>query len=49
MNKSNLLLTILIVMFSFGALLAQSTHTIDFEPAGVGADWDWTVDSGVCG
>ncbi len=24
-------------------LFAQSTHTIDFEPAGVGADWEWTV------
>ena len=25
-------------------VFAQSTHTIDFEPAGTGADWDWTVD-----
>lgn len=23
---------------------AQSTHTIDFEPSGVGADWTWIVD-----
>ena len=22
---------------------SQSTHTIDFEPAGVGSEWDWTV------
>lgn len=23
-------------------LSAQSTHTVDFEPAGVGNDWEWT-------
>lgn len=23
---------------------AQSTHTIDFEPSGVGADWTWIMD-----
>ena len=23
---------------------AQSTHAIDFEPSGVGADWTWTMD-----
>ncbi len=32
----------LMVLFAFN-VFAQSTHTIDFEPAGVGADWDWTV------
>ena len=35
---------IVISMFMFAAFLfAQATHTIDFEAAGVGADWDWTV------
>jgi hypothetical protein len=24
-------------------VFAQPTHTIDFEPSGVGANWDWTV------
>ena len=24
-------------------VFAQATHTIDFEPGGVGADWDWIV------
>jgi len=37
----NLLLG-LMMLFAFGAF-AQSTHTIDFEPAGVGSGWDWTV------
>jgi len=32
----------LMMLFAFNAF-AQSTHTIDFEPAGVGAGWDWTV------
>lgn len=29
-------------VFAF-ASWAQSTHTIDFEPAGVGADWEWVA------
>ena len=44
MKKTNLLLTFTFILFTFSVLLAQSTHTIDFEPAGVGADWDWTMD-----
>jgi hypothetical protein len=24
-------------------MIAQQSHTVDFEPAGVGADWEWTV------
>jgi len=36
---------LILVFMVFFALIAysQSTHTIDFEPAGVGADWDWIV------
>ena len=34
----NLLLG-LIMLFAFG-VFAQSTHTINFEPGGVGADWE---------
>jgi len=40
MKKLLLLLVFSVVAF---AVWAQSTHTIDFEPAGVGADWEWTV------
>ena len=32
----------LMMLFAFGAF-AQSTHTIDFETPGVGADWAWAV------
>jgi len=32
----------LMMLFAFNAF-TQSTHTVDFEPAGVGAGWDWTV------
>nr|NQU88923.1 Ig-like domain-containing protein [Bacteroidota bacterium] len=32
----------LMLLFSFYAF-AQSTHTIDFEPAGTGSDWGWVV------
>ncbi len=38
----NFYLIILSVFFA-GTIFAQSTHTIDFEPAGTGADWSWTV------
>jgi|GEM_PF-1368270 len=31
-----------LVLITFTAF-AQNTHTIDFEPAGVGADWEWTI------
>lgn len=37
----NLLLGIM-VLFAFGAF-AQSIHNVDFEPAGVGADWSWIM------
>jgi len=37
------LLTVLFIVSVSRILIAQPTHTIDFEPAGVGADWDWTV------
>jgi hypothetical protein len=30
------------MLVAFGAF-AQSTHNIDFEPAGTGADWSWTM------
>ena len=32
----------LMMLFAF-TVFAQSTHTVDFEPAGVGADWIWIV------
>ncbi|WP_462319710.1 T9SS type A sorting domain-containing protein [Marinilabilia sp.] len=37
------LFTIGLAMLLASGTFAQSTHTIDFEPSGVGADWDWTV------
>jgi len=38
------LMFVLTFVFMIGsAVYAQPTHTIDFEPAGVGANWDWTV------
>ncbi len=41
MKKITLLLLCLMTV-SLG--FAQATHTIDFEPAGVGADWNWIMD-----
>lgn len=35
-------LPVLIMLLAIN-LFAQSTHTIDFEPAGVGSDWNWIV------
>ena len=37
------LIAILFVLAISSSVFAQPTHTINFEPAGVGADWDWTV------
>jgi len=37
------LIAILFVLAMSSSVFAQPTHTIDFEPAGVGADWDWIV------
>jgi hypothetical protein len=37
------LLTVVCIIFISNILLAQPTHTIDFEPGGVGADWEWIV------
>jgi len=34
---------ILLFMLAYTLSFAQSTHTVDFEPAGTGADWEWTV------
>jgi hypothetical protein len=39
MKKTLLGLLVLLALNVF----AQSTHTIDFEPSGIGAGWDWTV------
>ena len=36
------ILPALLLLFTIN-VLAQSTHNIDFEPAGTGADWDWVV------
>jgi len=38
------LLPVLMMLLAMN-LIAQSTHTIDFEPAGIGADWNWVVDA----
>jgi hypothetical protein len=37
------LFTIGLMMLFASSAFSQATHTIDFEPAGVGADWAWTV------
>lgn len=37
------LITVMIVVIISSTLFAQPLHTVDFEPAGVGANWDWTV------
>jgi hypothetical protein len=37
------LIAILFVLAMSSSVFAQPTHTIDFEPAGVGAGWDWIV------
>jgi len=44
MKKTHFIITLLVVILSLTALQAQDTHTVDFEPAGVGSDWNWTVD-----
>jgi hypothetical protein len=41
MKKITLLLFILTAYIGY----SQATHTIDFEPAGVGSGWAWTADS----
>jgi hypothetical protein len=44
MKKKFTHLLALIFVFMIGNIvLGQSIHTVDFEPAGVGANWDWTV------
>jgi hypothetical protein len=37
------LIAILFILAIGSSVFAQSTHNVDFEPAGVGANWDWTV------
>jgi hypothetical protein len=44
MKKKLTYLFALLFVFMIGKVVfGQATHTIDFEPAGVGADWEWTV------
>jgi hypothetical protein len=44
MKKELTYLFVIVFVFMIGSVLfAQPTHTIDFEPAGVGAGWDWIV------
>jgi len=44
MKKEFTSLLMLAFVFTLGNFVfAQPTHTVDFEPAGVGADWDWIV------
>ena len=37
------MLVLMFVLMISSAAFAQPTHTIDFEPGGVGADWEWIV------
>ena len=37
------LIAILFILAIGSSMFAQPTHTIDFEPAGVGANWNWIV------
>jgi hypothetical protein len=39
---TRLIVTLFVLAIS-SSVFAQPTHTIDFEPAGVGANWNWTV------
>lgn len=41
--KAIYLLALLFVLAMSSTVLAQATHVIDFEPGGVGTDWEWTV------
>jgi len=43
MRKLTYLIAMIFVFAISSSVFAQPTHTIDFEPAGVGANWDWTV------
>lgn len=42
-KKLTHLFAVILVFITGNVVLAQATHTIDFEPAGVGAGWQWTV------
>lgn len=42
-NELTYLFALLFVFMIGNGVFAQPTHTIDFEPAGIGADWDWIV------
>lgn len=42
-KKIAYLLALLFVLTMSSIVLAQATHTVDFEPGGVGADWNWSV------
>jgi hypothetical protein len=42
-KRLSYLIAILFVLAMSSSVFAQPTHTIDFEPAGVGAGWDWIV------
>lgn len=42
-NQLTFIFAIIFFFIIGNTLFAQPTHTIDFEPAGVGAGWDWTV------
>lgn len=42
-NFTSLIMLAIMLAFS-NNLFSQEIHNINFEPDGVGADWDWTVD-----
>jgi len=43
MKKTMLISVFISILMMSTALFAQATHTIDFEPAGTGSGWNWTV------
>ncbi len=42
-NKLTFLFAMLFFVAMSSAIFAQPSHDIDFEPSGVGADWNWIV------
>jgi hypothetical protein len=43
MKTKMYLFSIIFLLGITSSLFAQASHDIDFEPAGVGADWEWVV------
>ncbi|MDC1068527.1 T9SS type A sorting domain-containing protein [Candidatus Kapabacteria bacterium] len=43
-NKFTAFLILALMLVFSGKAISQEIHNINFEPDGVGADWEWTVD-----